>query len=147
MWETKVSNAQNAENSRPITGSNSFETHPFDYDDFVYKFNQGESWCSVGNGGYTHAGAKLTFWQNYQSSILPLLQRRLDEGWEPISEVGAGGISLRQYTTLRWSAGGWIWFFIVTIATMGLGLLMLFFGLSPYVEPVEFRVKLRRRRR
>jgi len=116
----------------------------WEYDDFVYKFTRGESWCSVGEGGYTSAGARLTFWQNYQNTILPLLQRRFDEGWEPISEVGAGGISLRQYTALRWSAGGWIWFLIITIATMGLGLIMLLFGLSPYVEPVEFRVKLRR---
>jgi len=121
-------------------------TTNWEYDDFVYKFTRGESWCSVGEGGYTAAGARVTFWQNYQRSILPLLQKRLDEGWEPITEVGAGGISLRQYTTLRWSVGGWIWFLFVTIITMGLGLIMLFFGLSPYVEPVEFRVKLRRKK-
>jgi hypothetical protein len=50
-----------------------FMATEFDYDDFVYKFNQGESWCNVGNGGYTHAGAKLTLWQNYQGSILDSL--------------------------------------------------------------------------
>lgn len=118
----------------------------WEYDDFVYRFRPGETWCHVGEGGYTAAGARVTFWQNYQSHILPLLQQRLDQGWEPITEVGPGGISLRQYTTLRWSVGGWIWFLFITIITMGLGLIMLFFGLSPYVEPVEFRVKLRRHR-
>ena len=119
-------------------------TTEWEYEDFVYIFKRGESWCKVGSGGYTSAGARIEFWQNYQGFILPRFQQRIDAGWEPITNVGPGGISLREYTALRWSAGGWVWFFIVTIFTMGLGVFMLFFGLSRYVEPVEFRVKLRR---
>lgn len=116
----------------------------WDYDDFIYKFNRGESFCNIGKNGYSHNSARAAFWKNYQSSILPLLQRRLQEGWTPISEVGADAISLREFIAIKWSTGGWVWFFLVTIFTMGAGLLMLFFGLATFVEPVEFKVKLRR---
>jgi hypothetical protein len=38
--------------------------------------------------------ARLQFWQQIQSRVLPVIQRLRDEGWEPITEVGPAALIL-----------------------------------------------------
>ncbi len=115
----------------------------FEYQDFVYQFSKGETWCRLGSGAYSEAGAKLEFWQGYQRYILPEFQKRLDQGWEPIGEVGPAGISIHAYRAAKYSALGWIWNIFWIIMLLGVYLLFIF---DLYAEPVEFRVPMRRRK-
>ncbi len=122
-------------------------TENWEYKDFVDSFPpKGKAgWVGLGPGGYSVAGAKLEFWQDWQSTILPELQTWLDQGWEPISEVGPGSIQIRTYRTLRFSVGGWIIFIILVIMTFYLFLIYALLTIPEYAEPVEFRVSMRRR--
>jgi hypothetical protein len=45
--------------------------------------------------GMTEGQARLHFWQEIQSKILPVIHHLQDDGWEPISEVGASAIKLQ----------------------------------------------------
>lgn len=38
--------------------------------------------------GHTEQSARQFFWGNFQGNILPQLQRVLDEGWQPVTEIG-----------------------------------------------------------
>lgn len=122
------------------------EITPFEYKNFVYSFQRG-AWATVGQGAYSEAGARLEFWHMSQSDILPELQKELDEGWEPLSEVGPGGIALRSFRAFNYSAFGWIMIFLGILATWGLLLFVLPFMRSTCVEPVEFKLSMRRRKR
>jgi len=62
--------------------------------DFIFSFPVDATWCRIGVGAYTEAGAKLEFWQEFQQAIRVELQKWVDEGWEPISEIGPAGINI-----------------------------------------------------
>jgi hypothetical protein len=128
----------------------------FEYKEFVFAFPPQSTWCRLASGnqgGYTEAGARKEFWDSYQAKILAELRTDLDNGWEPISEVGPAGISLKtsrelppdlsfmgcMFYILLWAIGG--------MATFGLGFIIIpFMMMSYYARPVEFRVNLRKRK-
>ncbi len=113
----------------------------WEYRDFVYKgWQPGETWARLGSGGYTEPGARLYFWQNRQQAILAELQKWLDQGWEPVSEVGPGGFALRSYRAIKPTALDRIGY----IFTFGGFLLLDLINRNWYVEPTEFRVQMRR---
>ena len=114
----------------------------WEYKDFVYSYKPGWSWCKIGSGGYSQAGARIEFWQMSQKYILPELQKWLDNGWEPIGEVGPSGITLHTYKSLAKTPGQAVWTMISTIMTAGVYLLI---AADWYAEPREFRVQMRRR--
>lgn len=116
--------------------------------DFVFKFPQG-NWVYIGSsGGYTIPGAKRYYWEQIQQDILPQLQKWTDQGWKPITEIGPGAITLKQYKTWRPSFLGVIMALFFVIGTYGLGLFILPFMVGDwYADPVEFRVKFRRRKK
>lgn len=104
--------------------------------DYVITFNPG-SWYR----GYTDIAVRQDLWMNYQSKIMPEIQKLLDQGWEPITEVGPGGFSLRHFKAWDGKSAA-----IFTVFTAGIGLLAAPFWSESRVEPTEFRVKLRRRK-
>ena len=118
----------------------------WEYKDFVFKFKRGENFLCTKGGRYTYKTALTKFWDVSQNYILRDLQDWENEGWEPISETGPAALRLREFVAIKWEAGGWVWFTFVTIITAGVGLLMLPFGMAPYIEPVEYRVQMRRRK-
>ena len=90
--------------------------------------------------------ARLTLWQSDQYVILPDVWKWLDEGWEPVTEVGPAGYDLRSYKSYRnYGVREWIMMLVFIVGSAGAGLLLLPFLRREFVEPIEFRVKLRRR--
>ena len=116
----------------------------WEYKEFVYTFPPKSGWAVVERGGYSEAGAKLEFWQMMQQEIWNELQEWLDEGWEPVGEVGPAGITVRYYRKFHYTAVGWV--FIIVFAVWTFGLLLLFLTRTQFAEPVEFRVRMRRAR-
>ena len=62
--------------------------------DFVWNGKAGW-WYQPGLDG--EQGARDYFWNNTQAEILPLLQNELEDGWQPVTEIGRAGFNLRQY--------------------------------------------------
>jgi hypothetical protein len=91
--------------------------------DFVYEFpppGQGP-WAKLGSGAYSQAGAKLEFWQNSQREITTELQEWVDEGWQPVGEVGPSCIEIKtSYSHRDKSAVYWLMFLFFSIPTFGL---------------------------
>ena len=44
--------------------------------------------------GLTKAQARVHFWQEHQSEIMPVFQELMDEGWEPITKIGPECVKL-----------------------------------------------------
>jgi len=120
----------------------------WEYQDFVYKeWLPGETWVSTsGSNSYTIPGARLYFWQNRQQTILAELQKWLDQGWEPVGEVGPACIKLHQYRSVAKSFGA-AGLILGTILTGGLGIFLFPLMADWFAEPTEFRVQMRRPKR
>ncbi|SRR5260221_2606210 len=75
----------------------------WEYDDYVVTFKPNTTKISTDNGNT----ARLLAWNQCQSWMLPAIQSWLDKGWQPITEVGPSGFSLRSH-----GGGllGWPWF-------------------------------------
>ena len=109
-------------------------TGNWEYKDFVYPFKKGETWYLNG----TEGESRIWFWNNYQSRILPELHTWLDQGWEPVTEVGPAGFRVRWYNKFRIT-------WLALLLTFGLSLIFDFANPDRYCEPLEFRVAMRRR--
>ena len=99
---------------------------------------------------YNHASASQKWWQDYRSDILSQLQSWLSQGWEPVGNVGPECWQLNEYRKPKIegiSSAGCVIAAIVTFTTFGLFLLYLFFAYDYYLEPIGFRVPMRRRKR
>lgn len=116
--------------SKPSSTKRSTE---WEYKDFIYEFGE-KNWRQ----NYTDSEARQAFWEYHQSWILSQLQEWRDKGWQPISEVGPAGISLRKKKVYDLDFIDWI-FAVVT-----LGLTAFMSGKATRIFPVEFRVKMRR---
>jgi hypothetical protein len=118
----------------------------WEYKDFVYKgWKPRDAWVSTsGSNSYTIPGARLYFWQYRQQAILAELQKWLDEGWEPVGEVGPSGIVLHQYRAIKREPLGWILMMLLYVGTFGLFLLFDLMSMDWWAEPTEFRVQMRR---
>jgi hypothetical protein len=122
------------------------EIPSWEHKDFVYDFPAGCMWARIGEGGYTEAGARLEFWQNYQKDILRELQKWTDQGWQPIDEVGPASIQIKTYRALRYDWFGWILFVVFTLLTFYLWGVFAYLTRPSYAEPTEFNISLRRQR-
>lgn len=119
----------------------------WEYEDFVYKYPDDRSlWCA----NYPDAEAQLYFWQASQKYVFPQLQKKVDEGWEPLSEIWPSAISIRTFRS-RWWQYGPVWQAILviiwlnlTILTLGLALWFPNSTIWCYSVPTQFLVKLRR---
>ncbi len=116
----------------------------WEYKDFVYKWSPGQIWVNVGRQGYTMPAARAWFWQEYQRYIMDELQKWLDEGWEPVGEVGPSSIEVRTFTSAKLSTFGWLFIIVLSLFTLFLPLLFIW---DQYAEPTEFRLKMRRPKR
>jgi len=60
--------------------------------------------------GYTDVAARLSYWQDYQKVIMPELLKWLDQGWEPIGDIGPSCIELRTFKSATTGRGrsGWL---------------------------------------
>jgi zinc-ribbon domain len=110
----------------------------WEHKDFVYVWNENDRpYVNMDRpNSPSVADTRLQFWQGKQAEIRRLLQQWLDEGWEPIGEIGPASIQLREckmkdiknknsddkYGSL-----------------LSFGLL----GLERAVQPYEFRVQMR----
>ena len=80
-------------------------------------------WWDLGRGGsyqldgnQTEMRARLEWWASHQKTFNPRLQEYLDQGWEPITEMGPNAYNLRHHKK----------------------------GINEWLEVRDFRVKLRR---
>ena len=64
------------------------------YRDFIFQFPPDFGWVYRGPGGNSETEARSEFWQRSQQAIRLELQKWLDDGWEPIGEIGPAGISI-----------------------------------------------------
>jgi hypothetical protein len=113
----------------------------WEYRDFTITWRQGESgWVAADS--YPEPAARLYYWQNIQSYVMPELQKLLDEGWQPVTEIGPACIQLRHYKSLE--GANWIGIGIGIIASWGLLLLLLPFMGSWKFQMIGFHVQLRR---
>jgi hypothetical protein len=48
---------------------------------------------------YTEQSARLFFWNSEQTKVLPEFQKELDEGWQPLSEIGASAVFFENHNT------------------------------------------------
>ena len=106
----------------------------WEYKDFAIKYSPGERGkVYIGPGGYTIPGGRLFFWQSAQASIMKKLQGWLDEGWQPIGEVGPACYQIRTYKKWQPDAATWI----LGIMTFGLLLLVGFINPNHWYESME----------
>jgi hypothetical protein len=112
--------------------------------DFVQTWQSDAAWFSPGFGNSEY-DARLYFWNYYQGTLLRELQKEINEGWKPITEVGPAAFKLRSYSKTESSVGAvdvLFWFL-----TFGLVFLIQLLAGSLttkrlYYEPTEFRVAL-----
>lgn len=110
--------SQKGEENKPVE---------WEFTDFVFPYGNrvGAKRKAEWFKGYSDNAARAESWAAHQQQILPELQVMLDQGWQPLSEVGPSAIRLES---VRKFDG------------------ILYGGFNTYLYPVEFRVKLRRRK-
>ncbi len=113
--------------------------------DFVYVWTSGVDWVMLGPWGYTEVGARYHFWQRWQSRIAQALQQWRDDGWQPIGEVGPECVRLRYYEKYNYDPIATAIIGVLVVAT--LGLILLIVPKTPFAEPTEFRLPMRRPKR
>jgi hypothetical protein len=87
----------------------------WEYGYFLRHWGPGKGGSYPLGDGKTEYHARVFYWSDNQSWILPELQKYMDEGWQPLTEVGPNAYAFRRH------------------------------GGSPdWLEVKEFRVKLRR---
>lgn len=121
-------------------------TPEWEYRDFVYEIpRKGCAWVPLsGNNAYTFNSAKLFFWSEYQRTLMPLLQKWYDLGWEPIDEVGPSSFEIRECRDYRnRSTFYWIFMAFVSIPSFGLILLFALLDRDYFAEPSRFVVQMR----
>lgn len=115
------------------------KTTDWEYKEFVWGYKQHYSQppsAQIGDGGYTIPGAKLFFWQETQKKILVDLQKELDNGWTPITEVGPSAIQIDD----KFSVFDFVTSIVIDAASGNSS------SNEKWCEPIEFRVQLRRPR-
>ncbi len=118
----------------------------YEYKDYVAVYSpETREHHRVERGG-SEDYARMILWQNDQYVILPDVWKWLDEGWETMTGIGPAGYHLRCYKSYRnYNVFEWMMMIVFIIGSAGVGLLLLPFFRHEFVEPIEFRVKMRRR--
>ena len=124
----------------------------WDYKDFVWDWPKTNILrARIGVAGardnfVTLDQAQRMFWQDYQRDILTALQLEIDQGWQPISEVGPASIEVYEYKVSKSKVG--LIDVVLWIMTFGvMFLLQLLSGFNyteTWCEPSDIRVKMRR---
>ena len=116
----------------------------WEYHTFVLKWEHKKTgWISAsGPNGYTDVAARLSYWQDYQKVIMPELLKWLDQGWEPIGDIGPSCIELRTFKSATTGRGP-IGLAVETTLTFGINLV----ARDWFYELAAFTVNLRRRKR
>jgi len=123
---------------RPASSSSGIE---WEYRDFTVTWTKGDmGWVNAEY--YPEPSARMYYWQNIQGHIMPQLQLLLDEGWQPITEIGPACIQLRYYRSLE--GANWIQIAAMVVTSFGLMLFLLPFMGSWKFQLVGFYVQLRR---
>ncbi len=125
----------------------SVTTSDWEYQEFVWTPSS-QRWVLV--GPYNQLSASQMWWQEDRNAILSQLQTWLEQGWEPIGNIGPECYQLREYTKPKISnvsAAGCLVVAIYTITTFGLFLLYVLIAQDNFIEPIRFRIPMRRRRR
>lgn len=87
--------------SQPV--AKDIQSTEYEYFDFEWRAERGETFGRVtAKKGFnqnvgealTEPYARLHFWQGFQVQILEQLQSFLDDGWQPVTEVGPGCIEI-----------------------------------------------------
>jgi hypothetical protein len=124
----------------------------WEYADFRLDIPTPQQWaCRItGDHAYTTAAATAHWWQNMQRWILPQLQSWLDEGWEPVTEVGPGGFTPQYFWPLfSPTATGFMKVFerVVLVVLFPYILISWLTGdIGQFMKPTSFTVNLRRRK-
>jgi hypothetical protein len=115
----------------------------YEYYDYVAHFSGGEAYLNE----YTEMGARIKFWQESQSWIMVEIRKLMDQGWEPLTEIGPGGMTLsykKKY--FDWDFFGWVIYLLIGFGSFGILLILWPFFVSHQVAiPQEFKVSMRRR--
>jgi len=113
----------------------------WEFQDYKIDIPQGQGgWVSA--EAYPEPAARLYYWQNIQATVLPELQALFDQGWQPITEVGASCVQLRHYKSLE--GANWLGIIIGIIVSWGLLIFALPFMGSYKFQMIGFYVQLRR---
>jgi hypothetical protein len=64
--------------------------------DFVYRWPPGGRYNGKFGTLVNAAAVKRSFWDAFQIEILPIVQEWLDDGWQPISEIGPSALVLED---------------------------------------------------
>jgi len=115
----------------------------YEYFDFIKHFSGGIAYLNE----YTEDAARTKFWNESQSWILFQIREYMDQGWEPITQVGPGAIKLGyKKTYFDWDFFGWFAYFGVGLATLGIGFFIMPLIFTFRVTfPEEFKVTMRRK--
>lgn len=122
----------------------------WEYKDFVWTSTT-QRWVILGSN-YNEVTASQMWWQEDRNAILSELHSWTDQGWEPVGNIGPECYQLRKYTRSRLAnqtGAQWVFDIVMLFITLGLWLIMmLLYALAQdsYVEPVSFRLPMRRRR-
>ena len=76
----------------------------WEYKCFFWEWEKGKGGRYPLGPGRNEQLAQMFFWNNAQIHILPALQKELDQGWQPVSEVGPAGLHLLS----RGGNPGWL---------------------------------------
>lgn len=113
----------------------------WEYRDFTITWNKGQTgWVAAEH--YPEPAARMYYWQNIQSSVMPDLQILLDEGWQPVTEIGPACIQLRHYKSLEGTS--WLMIIAWIVFSWGLAIFLLPFLGSWKFQMIGFHVQLRR---
>jgi hypothetical protein len=96
---------------------------------------------------YTEAAAKVKFWQESQNWILQEVTKLMDQGWEPITEVGPECFTIGfKKRFFDWDFFSWVMYIGLGVATFGIGFVaMPFIKAYTVMFPLEFKVSMRRK--
>jgi protein associated with RNAse G/E len=68
----------------------------YEYHDLVIDVSDTKNKMWVATDTYTTVAARLHFWQSLQATILTGIQDYLDNGWQPMTEVGPGMMNIKH---------------------------------------------------
>jgi RNA polymerase subunit RPABC4/transcription elongation factor Spt4 len=115
----------------------------WEYREFIYRFSPREYLLPFGKDAetFTPVQARREIWELHQAEILRELHRWLDEGWEPIGEVGPAAIELEHIEVPMLSDA--TCFGLIVYVMTGLIILAIFLK-NEYIAPTQFSVQMRR---
>ena len=118
----------------------------YEYKDYVWAYSPETRELRGMERGGSEDYARMMLWQSDQFMILPDVWKWLDAGWQAMTQIGPAGYHLRSYKSYRnYGVFERIMMIVLIIGSAGAGLLLLPFFRHEFVEPIEFRVRLRRR--